>query len=174
MIKGIRMIIRDKTAFMKEKGILRRIGKPMDILNNIPKDVKLIHIIDLNVKTGNTTNFDLYNHMTYKINIEVETPAKEEIIKKLFAVKARAVLKLPCTIDLKKFAENIRLLVGIVKEKEREENVFDYYTETNNIKFIKTLVKTEKRVFVYSNELGEKEAEDTGMFALIQDYRNSG
>ncbi|MEW6528990.1 MAG: hypothetical protein AB1391_03820 [Candidatus Micrarchaeota archaeon] len=172
MIKGIRMIIRDKTAFAEESGVLKQIGKPIDIINSIAKDIKLIHVVDLNAKLGNTTNFDLYNHMTYKINIEVEMPPKERIIKKLLDMKARVVLDLPCALNLKKFSENIRLLVGLVKKEEREENVFDYYIKTDDVELLKVLTKnkTKKRVLLYSNKIGEKEAENAGVFALIRDY----
>lgn len=170
MIRGLRMIIRDKVAFREEEGVLRQIGKPMDILGKIPKETKFLHIVDLNAKNGNVTNFDLYDHMMYKVNIEVEIAPKEEIVKKLIWMEARAVLDLPCMMDLEKFEESRKLLVGKTNGSELSEEVYDYYIETDDLELIKKIAKQGKRIFVYSNSLDEKKAKKAGIFALIRDY----
>lgn len=170
MISGLRMIIRDKVAFREEGGVLRQTGKPMDILRKIPKETKFLHIVDLNAKNWNITNFDLYDAMTQLINIEVEVAAKEEIVKKLLAMRARAVLNLPCKMDLEKFKESRKLLVGKTDGSELSEEVYDYYIETGDLELIKKIAKQGKRIFVYSNSLDEKGVEKAGAFALIRDY----
>lgn len=169
MIKGLRVILRDKTVFREQDGILRQAGRPMDILQKIPEDVKILHIVDLNAKDGNMTNLDLYDNMTYKLNIEVECAPKEEILRKLFALGTRAVLDLPCPIDLKKFEKKKRLLVGKVTGEERDEGVFDYYAESEDAATIAKIAK-KKRVLVYSKKLSDEEAEKAGAFAIIRDY----
>ncbi len=169
MIRGIRMTIRDKVAFREENGILRQVGKPMDILRTFAQDVKFLHIVDLNAKGGNTTNFDLYDHMTYRLNIEVEIAPREELVKRLLSVKARAVLDLPCALDLDKFKESWRLLVGKTNGAEKDKRVADYYVETDDAGLVKKLAKEGKRVFVFSNKMEEKDAEKAGAYALIRD-----
>ena len=171
MLNGLRIFVRDKTAFRMEEGVFRQAGKPMDILNKLPADVKILHIVDLNAKDGNATNLDLYDHMTYKVNIEVETGGSEELVRKLLLMKARAVLDLPCALDLRKFAES-RLLVGKIRDGkvEQGERFFDYYLESDDVKTVKALVKMGKRVFLHSERMPAGEAEKMRVFALIRDY----
>ncbi|MBU0585971.1 hypothetical protein KJ780_00510 [Candidatus Micrarchaeota archaeon] len=168
MIKGTRIILRDKLVFKEEQGTLRQTGKALDLLQNISNDTGILHIVDLNAKNGNMTNFDLYDHLTYKVNIEVECAPKEELVKKLFLLGARTVLELPCKLDLQKFNEKRRLLVGKTDGKV-DERVHDYYLESDDLEKVKELSK-KGRVLIYSKTIKEKEAEDAGAFALIQDY----
>lgn len=170
MIKGLRIFLRDKVLFRNEGGIFRQVGNPMDALRTFPDDVKILHIVDLNAKDGNTTNFDMYNHMTYNRNIQVEIGAREELVKKLIALKARAVLELPCPLDLGRFSESKRLLVGRITGDERSEDVFDYYLESEKMELVKKIVKGGKRVFLYSKTISEKDAEKAGVFALVKDF----
>lgn len=169
MIRGIKTLVRDKTLFRMENGILRPVGKPMDMVRKLPPEIKILHIVDLNAKDGNTTNFDLYDHMTYKLNIEVEIAPKEELVKKLLRLKTRAVLELPCALDLNKFKSEKRLLVGKVQGRGRSEYVHDYYVESEDLDFVKNLTKEGKRVLLYSKTIDEKEAEKAGVFTLIND-----
>ncbi|MDD5337322.1 MAG: hypothetical protein PHS02_02460 [Candidatus ainarchaeum sp.] len=170
MINGIRLITRDKTAFSEKEGIRRRLGRPMDLLSSIPKNVKLLHIVDLNAKNGNATNFDLYDHMMYKFNVEVETAPEPAILKKLFAFGARAVVELPLGKDLKAF-EGSRLLVGKTDGKEIDGFVHDYYVEAENLEIIASLAKKGKRVFVHSEKLSDSELEKAGAFAVIRNFQ---
>lgn len=170
MIKGIRMIIQDKLALREQGGILRQAGRPMDILNSLPKDIKLLHVLDLNAKNGNTTNFDLYDHITYALNLEVETSAVEKTVKMLLARKARVVLELPCALDLGKFAESRRLFVGKTDGKEKNKDMHDYYIETEDLPVVKKLAKEGARVLLYSKTISDEDAEKAGVFALIRDY----
>ncbi len=169
MIAGRRIIIRDKAALREAEGTLRQIGNPMDILRNLPEEVKILHVVDLNARTGNVTNFDLYDHMTYRLNIEVECAPRETLVKKLLSLGARAVLGLPCALELEKFENSKRLLVGKVSGKERDGRVYDYYLESEDIKEVKGLAKEGKRVLLHSKTISEKDAEKAGVFALIRD-----
>lgn len=170
MIKGIRILVRDKQLFTEQNGILHCVEDTKPCFLKFPKNTKFLHIVDLNGKKGNATNFDIYDKLTQSINIEVEISQNELLIKKLIKLKARAVLDLPVKIDLKKFKDNKKLLVGkiIIVKNIRNDDIHDYYIETNNLKTVKKLGKG-KRIFLYSNIVDEKQAEKAGVFALIRD-----
>ncbi|MFA5077209.1 MAG: hypothetical protein WC488_02170 [Candidatus Micrarchaeia archaeon] len=170
MIAGIRLIIRDKTAFSEEEGVRRRLGRPMDLLGSIPKSVKLIHVLDLNAKNGNMTNFDLYDHMMYKFNVEIESAPEPALLRKLFAFGARAVVELPFGKRLEEF-EGSRLLAGKTDGKETDEFVQDYYVETENLEMVARLARSRKRIFVHSEKLEDSELEKAGAFAAIRNFR---
>ena len=170
MISGLRMIIRDKLIFTEEQGSIRQLGKPMDILRRLAEETKLLHIVDMNALNGNMTNFDVYDHMTYALNIEVECAPREEQVKKLIARGARAVFRLPCALDLSAFGKNRRLLVGKTNGTDTNDDVFDYYIESEDIKIVEKVCKL-KRTIVYSKTLEEKAVEKAGAFALIRDFK---
>lgn len=169
MMRGVRIFMRDKTAFREENGALRKIGNPMDIVRALPGEVKIVHIVDLNAKSGNATNFDLYDHMMYRMNIEVEVAAKEGLVKKLLEMGARAVLEMPCMLDLGKFGKKA-LLVGKISGDARDAGMHDYYLESEDSGEVRKIAKEGKRVFLYSKDIPEKDAEEAGVFALIRDY----
>ncbi|MFH2106846.1 MAG: HisA/HisF-related TIM barrel protein [Candidatus Micrarchaeota archaeon] len=110
------MYVKDKQAFTMRREVLKLIGKPIDLAKKMKEDgVKLIHIIDLDAEKGNTTNFDMYNKITYFLNIEIETN-NEKAIHQLLGIRCRIVVKLPSKLDLGKLEK--RLLVGRVDSKD--------------------------------------------------------
>jgi len=125
--------LKDKQAFIKTEGMLRLKGNPVDLIKRMKKEgIKLVHIIDQDAINGMKTNLDVYNSLTYILNIEVEGVKDEKMIEKLLAMKARVVFSLPSDFDLKKWKDSKRLLVGKIKEnyKGNAEDVFDVIVET--------------------------------------------
>ena len=109
--------LKDKQAFVKKEKTMRFVGKPIDIAKKLKdKGCVLLHVVDLDAKKGSETNFDVYDKLTFFINIEVECGEKEHFIKRLLEIKARAVINLPSKLNLEKFAEHKRLLVGKIKK----------------------------------------------------------
>ncbi len=87
------IILKDKQVFSKKSGYLSHIGKPLDIAKKLSDSgYKLIHIVDENALKGFSTNMDIYDKLTYFINIEVECAPKEDLVRKLTSVRARAVV----------------------------------------------------------------------------------
>ncbi|HLD60478.1 MAG TPA: hypothetical protein VI912_05750 [Candidatus Bilamarchaeaceae archaeon] len=144
--------LKDKQMFRKEKGVLRFIGNAVEVARKMKKDgVKLIHIIDQNLEKGGTTNLDIYNHLTYFINIQVEL-TDQKIIEKLLNIRVRIVLDLPTKLPLDKW--ETRLLVGRVSnEKTEVDKVYDLILDQEELiesfkgKRIIFNGKTKKKVF---------------------------
>lgn len=169
MIRGVRFVIKDKLAFIEENGLLRYLGKPLDLIKTAKEE--LIHIKDLNALKGSSINLDIYDKITYEKYLEVEVAAKENIIKKLIEIEARVIVSLPCIIDLEKYSYKKRLLVGKTDGDKIDERVFDYYIESEDKEKIKNFVrKVNKRVFVFSNNIESEYLEKIGVFAHIKNY----
>ncbi|NYZ77304.1 hypothetical protein H0O02_03235 [Candidatus Micrarchaeota archaeon] len=107
--------LKDKQAFVKRGGMLRLLGNPLEIARQFKKDgYILLHISDIDAAKGMETNFDVFDKLTYLINIEVECGEKEHFMERLLAVKARVVVGLPSKLDLGKWKGQKRLLVGMI------------------------------------------------------------
>ena len=101
-------IIKDKQALSLDMKIL---GKPIDICKKLQQEGhKLIHIIDKDALTGSSTNFDIYNNLTFFLNIQVEIASREEFVKKLLKINCRVVIPPNPQLDLSK--ESKKLLVA--------------------------------------------------------------
>lgn len=162
--------IKDKQAFTKKNGVLRLLGNPVHIVREMAKQgTKLIHMIDEDAKKGVATNLDVYDKLTYFINVEVECGEHESIVEKLLGMKARVVLRLPTKLDLNKWKEKERLLVGIVGPdyKGNANGVHDVILEQADEEKVKRFLELGKRVIVH--ETGDKELETLcwGLLKLI-------
>jgi len=143
--------IKDKQAFRKINGTLKILGNAVEIARKLSAKYKLIHVIDLELEKGITTNFDIYDKLTYFVNIQVECN-DEKIAERLLELKARVVLKLPTKLPLEKWNE--RLLVGIIKNTEDASGVHDVILMNptkNKIEKYK-----EKRVMVFKEKWDKK------------------
>jgi len=144
--------LKDKQAFVKKDGVMRFIGKPLDIAKKMKGEGHiLLHIVDLD---ETESNFDIYDKLTYFINIEVECGENEHLIKRLLEINARVVVILPSKLDLKKY--NKRLLVGKINT-EYEGNAEDVHdiilekpTEELFLRF------KDRRLIVYDNYKGKE------------------
>jgi uncharacterized protein related to proFAR isomerase len=148
-------IVKDKQAFRKDEGRLRQIGSPTQIVRKLADSgAKLIHIIDMDAKKGITTNMDIYDKLTYFVNIEVECSEKADMIERLIHVKARVVLELSTKRDLLKWKEHERLMVGMVKPdySQDAEGVHDVIIEDANNATIERFDKLGKRIIVFETD----------------------
>jgi len=148
-------IVKDKQAFSKRGGILRQIGNPSQIARKLADSgAKLIHIIDTDAKKGQAINMDIYDKLTYFVNIEVECSENADMIERLIRVKARVVLELSTKRDLSKWKDHERLLVGIVKPdySRSAEGVHDVIIENADNEAIERFSILKKRIIVFSTD----------------------
>lgn len=121
------IIIKDKQAFSKKDGFLTLLGSPVDVVKGLFQDgYKLVHIIDENALKGFSTNFDVYDKLTFFVNIEVECQPKQDLIKKLISLRSRVVIP-PGIIDVSGFEE--KLLVAKISSQCEEpvDNFHDLF-----------------------------------------------
>ena len=148
------LYLKDKQAFEKSEGILRLKGNPVDLIKKMKDDgIKLVHIIDQDAINGLKTNLDVYNALTFVLNIEVEGVKDEKMVEKLLNMGARVVFELPSHFNLKKWKDKIRLLVGKIPEnyEGNAEEVYDVIVEKDIEKF----KKLGKRIIVYKKNYEE-------------------
>ncbi len=151
--------LKDKQAFLKHKGTMRLIGNPVETARKLKdKGYILIHIVDLDAENGMETNFDVYDKMTYFINIEVECGRNERFIGRLLKIKSRVVVGLPSKIDLKKWSGDRRLLVGRIGKDYtgKAEDVHDLILEEPEKEMFSRFA--DKRLIVYSSYKGKEKA----------------
>lgn len=142
--------VKDKQAFRKKEGTMAIIGNAVDVAKKLSKKAKLIHIIDLDALQGMSVNFDIYDKLTYLVNIEVETDPRPEIVSKLLKIKSRAVVRLPA--DLETFEKEKRLLVGKItgEYNGKTDSVHDLIIENAGDKSIEKF--PEKRIIIYEKD----------------------
>jgi hypothetical protein len=119
------LYIKDKQVFRKENGILRLVGKPLDVAKDMKKEgYKLIHFVDSDAISGLSNNLDIYDGLTFFINIEVECAPNQQLVSKLLALKCRVVLDVvQAEANIKFDSLNKNLLVAkIPKGKEYSGN----------------------------------------------------
>jgi hypothetical protein len=152
------LYVKDKQAYKKGEGTLRSIGNPSQIARKLSESgAKLIHIVDLDALRGSSSNMDIYDGLTFYVNIEVESSEDEKLVGKLLAVKSRVVLELPAKTQLSKWVKSERLLVGTVgpKYKGNAEGVHDVIIEGANDMIVERLVGLGKRVIVHEADYGK-------------------
>jgi len=143
--------VKDKQASRKDQGMLRLIGNPVFVARDMKQEgVKLIHIIDEDAKRGISNNLDIYDKLTFFINIEVECSENEMILGKLLEKKVRVVIKLPAKTDLSKWKGNERLLVGIAPSGYNgdAQGVHDVIIEDADDKKVERYAALGKRIIV--------------------------
>lgn len=99
---------------------------------------------------GKRTNYDIYDHLTFIMYVEVEVRPEPGMIKPLLDVNARVVVPLSSGLDLSKFAEKKRLLIGKItpRYKGSLEDVHDIYLDGESESLVKEMIKSGKRVIV--------------------------
>jgi len=143
--------IKDKQAFRKEDTLLRFIGSPVELARKFKKEgYKLIHIVDLDALSGVSTNLDIYDSLTYIINVQVECAPDEGLVKKLLSLKCRVVL-LPSSLDLSALREK-KLLVAKVSKQEDVGDFHDVVVEDADDALVKTFASMGKRVMIYEKD----------------------
>ncbi len=130
-----KIYLKDKQAWKKEKGIMQIMGKAVDVCKNLAKEqYKLVHILDMDAKKGMYTNSDVYDTLTYFIHVQVEGFLEEKIIDKLLSYDVRVVIELPAKIQLLKWENKQKFLVGRVLEKtEIPKEIGDVIVSTKEL-----------------------------------------
>ena len=149
--------LKDKQVFVKKEGVMRLLGRPVETAKKLKgQGYVLLHIVDLDSNTE--TNFDVYDKLTYFINIQVECGKKEHFIKRLLEVNARVVIDLPTEINLEKYKAKKRLLVGKIGRNYQgtAEKVHDIIlSEPSPELFIRF---DKRRLIVYEDYKGKEKA----------------
>jgi uncharacterized protein related to proFAR isomerase len=146
------IFIRDKQAFSKASGMLKILGKPLDVAKRLKEEgYRLIHIVDLDALSGLSTNLDIYDGLTYFINVQVECAPREELVKKLLSLKCRVVLN--PAFDVSGLKEKKLLVAKIPKDYEGDaEGFHDVVLEDATSENVKKFESLGKRVMVYEKD----------------------
>ena len=177
-------LLKDKQAF--EIDGLRLCGEPIALCKKLfDQGAKLIHIIDTNAIKGVNSNLDVYDKLTYFVNIEVEAAPKKEILSKLISLRSRIVISdfsNDAFAALFDYSQNKNLLVAKIncsifnwtdsKLFDRVLDFFDeiYFSGSVSLSVLTKATKLKKRVIlnqsVYKNLKNKKELK---IFGLIMD-----
>ncbi len=151
------MIVKDKQAFMQKDGMMRLIGKPIDVAKKWrDQGCKLIHIIDSDAQKGMTTNLDIYDNLTYFVNVQVECAPIPAIFTKLLTLKCRIVLSPSAGASIAAMAEK-KLLVAkiasgsVVKDAELAP-FHDVILEDADDASVERFDSLGKRVIIYEKD----------------------
>ena len=168
MLKAKLIYLKDKQVLEKENGIMRFVGKPIDFAKKLKEmGFGLLHIMDVDAEKGLENNFDVYDKLGYIMNIELECN-DERFFHKLLSIGTRVVVGLPAKIDLKKFSEHKKLLVGKIDSRFEGEidGVNDLIIDKADIRSLKKYHAAGKRILVYAKDY--KKEMETMVFAVIE------
>jgi hypothetical protein len=144
--------LRDKQAFRKEGRMLRLAGKPLDMAKKLKKGgCVLIHIVDLDALSGMTKNLDIYDNLTYIINVQVECAPEPALIMKLLSLKCRVVL--PPSAPIASMKEKKLLVARIPKGYSGDAGAFhDVVLEDADDAQVKRFAGLGKRVIIFGKD----------------------
>ncbi|MDD5340707.1 MAG: hypothetical protein PHV13_05710 [Candidatus ainarchaeum sp.] len=145
------ILIKHKQVFRQD--MLTLLGKPIDVAKRLKDEGhKLIHIVDEDALAGNSSNLDIYDHLTYFINVEVECAPKEDILRKLLSLKCRVVL--PPSAQVSGFREKALLVAKVRRDYAGGlEGFHDVIVEGADDAAVERFAAMGKRVIVYSKDL---------------------
>lgn len=157
--------LKDKQFFSLD--MLSLLGKPIDVAKRLKENgYKLIHIVDPAAISGTLTNLDIFDKLTYFVNIEVECAPKEELVRKLLTYKCRAVLSAPFP-GIENLKETKLLVAKISKKKQFPVDAFhDVILEDANEQSTREFSKAGKRIIIYEKD---KEKVKTKPWGIICD-----
>ncbi len=167
------LYMRDKQVFRKDGGALRFVGKPIDVVREFHKQgSKLVHFVDMDALLGSQMNLDVYNSLTFFINVQVECAPQEAIVRKLLSFKCRVVL--PPTFDATTMREE-RLLVAKIPAKYESDSFgqkltgfHDVLLDNADIELVSKFLGLGKRVLVYEKDMPNlDEKTKKKLFAVI-------
>lgn len=144
--------LRDKQAFRKEGHMLRLAGKPLDMAKELKKGgCMLIHIVDMDALSGMTKNLDIYDNLTYVINVQVECAPEPALIMKLLSLKCRVVL--PPSAPIASMKEK-RLLVARIPGGYAgdAEGFHDVILEDADDALVRRFAALGKRVIIFQKD----------------------
>lgn len=140
-------VIKDKQAFIDDESMLRLLGNPIELAKRYRKGgYKLLHIIDADALKGLSRSLDIYDKLTFFINVQVECANDERLVRKLLSLKCRVVL--PPDADTSAYREKSLLVAKIPGDYEGEADAFrDVILQ--DAKQIRRFTLLGKRVMVY-------------------------
>jgi hypothetical protein len=158
LLKIPSVYLMDKQAFRKEGGMLRLIGKPLDVAKELKAaGCTLIHIVDMDAISGLPKNLDVYDGLTYIINVQVECAPEPSLVMKLLSLKCRVVL--PPSADVSALKEKKLLAAKIPKGYAGDaEGFHDVMLEEAGEEEVRRFVALGKRVIVYESGYGRLDA----------------
>ena len=152
--------LKDKQAFTKQDGPMRLLGKPQDVAKSLHEGgCMLIHFVDMNALAGASTNFDVYDGLTYFINVEVECAPRAELVHKLLSIKCRVVLPPADSkggMDVTEMREKKLLVAKIPPGYKGEAAGFhDVILEEADKAGVERFASLGKRVIIYDKDKGK-------------------
>ncbi len=151
------IILKDKQAFSKAGGPMRLLGKPLDAAKALQeKGIKLLHIVDLDALSGAPKNLDVYDGLTYFINVQVECAPRPEFVHKLLSLKCRVVLPpsdMPGSMDVSSMKEK-KLLVAKIPPgyTGSAEGFHDVILQDADDDEVERFTALGKRVIIYDKD----------------------
>ncbi len=144
--------LKGKKAYKKKLGTLKPMGSAIKIAKKLKEQLgtELIHVVDLDALKGKKTNYDIYDHLTFSMYVQIEVKPDPKLIKPLLDLNARVVIELPTKLDLKQFEDKKRLLIGKITPRFRGslDGVYDVYLDGDSPAKLRELLKKKKRVLV--------------------------
>lgn len=143
--------IKDKQAFGKD--MLSLMGKAVDVAKTLKDEgARLIHVIDTDALAGLTNNLDIYDNLTYFVNVQVECAPIDKVVKKLLSLKCRVVLE-PGKLDLSNIREKKLLVAKVPRDYALPLPDFnDVIVENADDDAVKRFLAMGKRVIVYETD----------------------
>jgi len=156
--------VKEKQAFRKEGGILRFLGKPIDVARKLKDEgYRLIHIVDLDALALLSTNLDIYDALTYFVNVQVECAPDDTLVKKLLSLKCRVVLA-PSELDLSQLKERKLLVAKIPKDFKGSVNDYhDIILEDADNEIVKRFLSLKKRIIIFDKDKDKVKEEVWGI-----------
>lgn len=98
---GKYLILRDKQFYTTD---MKLMGNSVEVAKQLAKDYDLLHIRDMDMDRGVVKNLDVYDKLTYYINVQVEVHREIDELRRLvdFQVRLVAIPGIAKRIDLYK------------------------------------------------------------------------
>lgn len=166
------VFLKDKQAFAKSGGPMRLLGKPLDLARKLKESgCRLIHFVDLDALSGSPANMDIYDGLTYFINIEVECAPRPEFVRRLLSIRCRVVLPpsdAPGGLDVSSFKEK-KLLVAKIPPgyAGKAEGFHDVILEDAGEPEAGRFRALGKRVLVYGKDEGKMKTKPWGVISPL-------
>jgi hypothetical protein len=146
--------LRDKQVFVKKGGPMEFRGKPLDVAREFHEGgCKLLHIVDMDALSGSQANIDVYDALTYFINVEVECAPRQDMVRKLLSLKCRVVLRPDSGLDVGALEEKKLLVAKIPPGYAGEAAGFhDVILEDADEVLVERFRSLGKRVIIYEKD----------------------
>ncbi|MGV8176968.1 MAG: hypothetical protein ACP5NX_04155 [Candidatus Bilamarchaeaceae archaeon] len=170
MIHGKLLVLKQKQFFETKDGVLRLLGPAGEAGKRLAREYKVLHIVDMDAKSGKGANFDIYDSLTSFVNIQVECAGNSALAKRLYGLGARVVIEAGDGLDRSVVRQNLTVLKTAEPGGEEAEK------DLGLVKDVLVLGPTEgklaavkragKRVFIFSE--GPGGGPGKGVFCVIE------